>query len=1054
MSDPRASSALGRAGTALLGVGATLAAFVAAAALESVYVSIAHGALLAGGWETAAIRNYVLPVSLAFLVPTAIAMRLLGALVARSPEDPIARRLTASMAMAFAALVGWGVSEGRHFAAAPVRMAFVLALAVGAAVATLALVTRLARAPHALLALLGVAVALGAWLADAFVLPRLYPAFHAALFLIALGGVALTSIAIPIDRAQAQQWGRALAGLTLVIAGCGLAFARTAAERLRTFDNLRLVLAERAPLLGRAVRVAASLAPQREATLSGVDSDGTDPNAPSTTATGATARLDFRGRDVLFVTIDALRADHVGAYGYTRPTTPNLDRLAREGVRFEAAYCPTPHTSYSVTSMMTGKYMRPLLALGVGEDSDTWAGIFRQYGYRTAAFYPPAVFFIDESRFRSFRDRGLDFEYRKVEFAPSELRVQQVDEYLSRASSDQPVFIWVHLFEPHEPYVMHAAHPFGDARAPRPVDAYDSEIAAADEALGALVERLKRRRQPLVTIVAADHGEEFGEHGGRYHGTSVYEEQVRVPLVVATEGLSPAVVSAPVQTIDLFPTMLAAAHVPRPARVRGRDLAPLLTGAVPKDRGFAFAETEDHTMVAEGEYRLVCERRLAACALFDAVRDPFETKDLGRERPDVAARLRARGTDLARSHGRFERGSSADYPDALRRAMQGDADAALEIAPLLDDVRLDLRRAAARAIYDLRVIDTAPFAERAMSRGDGDGDGDGDEEVKRWTALALVRMTAPASVAAPGVAAAAFAPPPAARAIAEALLGEHESHSDWRFRAALALAEAGDGRGSDVLVGKLGASAEAGAGKGDLSFSDERALVRVLGKLREKRAVGALAKALDDVRLRPLAAEALAAIGDPSARPALVRAFERERYVSMRGVEARALVTLGARAEIEPALRRFAGVPEPWPEALRLAQSAGLLRGEAGAVLAPAEVSVRVRANLDRAPRRLYVRPAPARSGPATGDAGTPAASPEVIVTTGKGQLAPVLAEGDISVFELPEDGEGVEIACSRGIEAFWVVPRVAELAPPPPVPWDAGTSGSTPDVDRAPLRQ
>src|ERR671926_557327 len=91
--------------------------------------------------------------------------------------------------------------------------------------------------------------------------------------------------------------------------------------------------------------------------------------------------------------------------------------MATEGVVFDAAYSPTPHTSYAVTSLMTGKYMRPLLLQGLGADSDTWAGLLRTYGYRTAAFYPPAVFFIDGELFVPFRDRKLDFEYARVEFA-------------------------------------------------------------------------------------------------------------------------------------------------------------------------------------------------------------------------------------------------------------------------------------------------------------------------------------------------------------------------------------------------------------------------------------------------------------------------------------------------------------------------------------------------------------------------------------------------------------------------------------------------------------
>src|SRR5206468_2213781 len=115
------------------------------------------------------------------------------------------------------------------------------------------------------------------------------------------------------------------------------------------------------------------------------------------------------------------------------------------------------------------------------------AGYARRYGYHTAAFYPPAVFFIDAPRFVHFEERGLDFEYRKVEFAAPALRAHQMAEYLVAAPKEAPLFAWVHLFEPHEPYVAHPEHSFGAKDTPTEVDAYDSEIAAADQGLGDLV---------------------------------------------------------------------------------------------------------------------------------------------------------------------------------------------------------------------------------------------------------------------------------------------------------------------------------------------------------------------------------------------------------------------------------------------------------------------------------------------------------------------------------------------------------------------------------------
>src|SRR5262249_23324822 len=139
-----------------------------------------------------------------------------------------------------------------------------------------------------------------------------------------------------------------------------------------------------------------------------------------------------------------------------------------------------------------------------------------------------------------------------------------------------------------------------------------------------------RARLPgAVVIVTADHGEEFREHGGRYHGTTVYEEQVRVPLVVSAPGLfAHHHAPAPLQLIDLLPPVLSGLDMPRPARLRGNDLGRMLAGAplsAEETTGFAFAEVDTHTLLARGSLRLVCARRIGACALYDLAKDPGQT---------------------------------------------------------------------------------------------------------------------------------------------------------------------------------------------------------------------------------------------------------------------------------------------------------------------------------------------------------------------------------------------------------------------------------------------
>src|SRR5690606_21824811 len=249
--------------------------------------------------------------------------------------------------------------------------------------------------------------------------------------------------------------GVVLAGLTLTTVGLS-ALILPGIRSLARFDNFRWVLLETSPTLAFAVDVGARVvpnAPGEAGDTALLEKHG--PRAPSA--------LDWSGRSLVLVTVDALRADHLGTYGYERPTSPQLDALAREGVVFEAAYAPTPHTSYSVLSLMTGKYMRPLLLQGVAEDSDLWALLLRTYGYKTAAFYPPAVFFIDREKFRPFEEKHFGFEYFKVEFAEGATRVGQVERYLAKLPAEGPLFLWLHLFGPHEPYEQQPEQAFGDA---------------------------------------------------------------------------------------------------------------------------------------------------------------------------------------------------------------------------------------------------------------------------------------------------------------------------------------------------------------------------------------------------------------------------------------------------------------------------------------------------------------------------------------------------------------------------------------------------------------
>ncbi len=935
-------------------VGRVLVVWLLGLAIEHILVGLARREELAGGWELWPARTAAAPLFFGCALFAAIACVAFTRVLwseARGPK----RALVAVVG----SVVGWGLGTGRHFASPLARVLLAACVACAAIAALYMYLSVRAKRPNAMRWVL-LAVAALAWWADAHVLVRLYPAFHAALFALSLAASALSVL-------EPCVFGRPVARLAVITSAACALYAPLAAKRLRNYDNLRRVLVEAAPWMGRAVEVAAVLAPR-------------DPSADealtSAPAEGKPA-LDWSGRDIVLVSIDALRADHVGAYGYARKTTPHIDALAKEGTLFRRAYCPTPHTSYSITSMMTGKYVRPLLALGLGADSETLASHLRRYGYRTAAFYPPAVFFIDESKFQSFEDRALDFEYRKVEFADPALRETQVRAYLQTVTTDKPLFLWVHYFEPHEPYVQHAAHHFGDTE----VDAYDSEIAEADDGVGRVVAAVREKRPNAIVIVTADHGEEFGDHGGRYHGTTVYEEQSRVPLLVTGAGVrAGAEVELPVQTIDIVPTILSALRIPRPARVRGRDLGGLLArGAAKDETGFAFAETDDYALLAKRSLRLVCEKRVDACALYDVTSDAAEKHDVSTSHAADVTSMRNELAAVERSHGRFE-GQGAALPDALRRGAAGDVTAAEEVAGLLDDVNVEYRREAARVLFDLRSDKPAAQMRRARDKDD-------DEIVRGTCAAALVRVDRAED---------------SARVMA--LLGSQDA--DLRRRAALALAERGDATGAKELATWLDAPG--------VDFSRQREIVAALAASKARAQTPVLVALLDDVRLRGYVAEALGKLGDVSAKPALLAHFSAEPYAPVRAREAEALVMLGAGREIAPALARYAGMAEPMPGALELADRGGLLE-KCVAVHAPSDGPLGLGVLLEKPGVTLEID-------------GARVPTPDAVAGPAEGGTAQHLYETWVDV---PAHGPTLTVKATPRegvVRGFWVVAKSSEL--------------------------
>jgi arylsulfatase A-like enzyme len=374
---------------------------------------------------------------------------------------------------------------------------------------------------------------------------------------------------------------------------------------------------------------------------------------------------------VLLVVVDTLRADHLGVYGYERPTSPHLDELAAEGAVFEQAIAPAPWTLPSVASMLTGKLPRDHGA-GRKEESkqktplslqsETLAEALREIGFQTGAItnnpYLGRKFQIDQG-FDSF-----DYGKRRSAAASARLARQWIDE-----RREQPFFLLLHLMDPHFPYRPPARYRGrfavrGDAGIPpmkelrkglgkldpeiweHLVARYDEEVLYVDEVLGELFAWLRQERlwDRTLVVVTSDHGEEFLEHGSFEHGHSMYQEVLRVPLLVWGPGVEARRIDRPVSLVDFKATLLEAVGGRSESTGQGVSFWPLLRGRGGGASSPLYAESmlygDERKAVVDWPWKY--ELRMGEGdreLLFDLESDPLEQRDLAGERVEEADRL-------------------------------------------------------------------------------------------------------------------------------------------------------------------------------------------------------------------------------------------------------------------------------------------------------------------------------------------------------------------------------------------------------------------------------
>jgi choline-sulfatase len=295
-------------------------------------------------------------------------------------------------------------------------------------------------------------------------------------------------------------------------------------------------------------------------------------------------------RNLLLVSLDTVRADHVGSYRYAGARTPRIDALANAGLRFEHATTVVPLTLPAHSSLMTGTFpgwhgVRDNGGFYLDDDQLTLAEVLKEQGYRTGGFIGAFVLDRRWGIAQGF-DRYFDeFDLDKFADAASMDMIQRrgadvVDRALAwlGENREQRFFAWVHLYDAHTPYDAPAEV---QSQFPRTMDgAYDAEIAYVDLQVGRLVDALRAdgRLSNTVVVVVGDHGEMLGEHGEATHGFFIYEAATRVPLIINGPGVPAAVIGDQVRIVDVMPTALSLLGVAVPAAVQGVDLMPLSRG--------------------------------------------------------------------------------------------------------------------------------------------------------------------------------------------------------------------------------------------------------------------------------------------------------------------------------------------------------------------------------------------------------------------------------------------------------------------------------------------
>jgi arylsulfatase A-like enzyme len=450
----------------------------------------------------------------------------------------------------------------------------------------------------------------------------------------------------------------------------------------------------------------------RDENCSGADATSASPDGPPRAFAPLPPSVPA-SPNILLITIDTLRADHLGLYGYGRSVSPALDALAQRAVVFDRGYAHAPSTRYSMPVILTGRYASQVdwdsACPFTGGCATLWppplaasnrliSEILKDHGYTTAAllnyrFFEP----------RAGYDQGFDvYDNARAVLhqGPSDPAThgtssrEQADAAIAylRAHAGDKWFLWVHFYDPHYYYEPHPEYGFGDSD----LDRYDGEIRYTDAHVGRVLDALGELglRDRTIVVVTGDHGEGFGEHGVTHHGYHLYGAQTRVPMLIRAPGIAPRRVAEPIGHVDLIPTLLNLIGAPSEPQLEGTSALAAMTGDPAPRHVFQEVMYEGpvtrKALVTRDWHLIWNVEPDDSHELYDLTADPGETRDLWDERQGVAQ-------PLERELGRWVE-HTAISPDLARTLHE-----AVSTQAPGDVTRLDARLGDALELYGFRL---------------------------------------------------------------------------------------------------------------------------------------------------------------------------------------------------------------------------------------------------------------------------------------------------------------------------------------------------------------